>query len=195
MALQHSDGTLDAGSLDAIQTRIQQGAFRDAVALCAREHGAALGRLCMALLGDQALAEEVSQETLIAAHDAMKAYRAEGSIRAWLFGIARRKCARKIETMVRRRGKLHLIPGGEDGSLPDDVYERRMRATKVRSALEGLKPSERDVVLLRYEGGLSYREIAFAVGIDEAAARKRTSRALGRLRTQLQDMRTSDGAL
>jgi RNA polymerase sigma-70 factor (ECF subfamily) len=50
-------------------------------------------------------------------------------------------------------------------------------------ALDELKPSERDAVLLRYEAGLSYREISEACGIDEAAARKRTSRALAELRT------------
>jgi RNA polymerase sigma-70 factor (ECF subfamily) len=36
--------------------------------------------------------------------------------------------------------------------------------------------------LLRYEAGLSYREVGEACGVDEAAARKRVSRALARLR-------------
>jgi RNA polymerase sigma-70 factor (ECF subfamily) len=172
---------------DPIADRIRTGAYRDAVAMCAREHGAALGRLCMAMLGDQGEAEETAQEALIAAHDAMASYRGEGSVRAWLCGIARRLCARRIETRVRRERKLRLVhdAGGDGAGLPDDVVERRRRAFIVRAALDELKPSERDAVLLRYEAGLSYREIGEACGIDEAAARKRASRALSRLREVL----------
>jgi len=179
---------LTQGSEDPITRRILEGDYRDAIAMCAREHGAAIGRLCMAMLGSQAEAEETVQETLITAHGALASYRGEGSVRAWLFGIARRLCARRIETRVRRDRKLRLVHDATaDAGQPDDVVERRRRARRVRAALEELKPSERDVVVLRYESGLSYREIAEAVGIDEAAARKRTSRALGRLRLILKD--------
>lgn len=179
---------LETGNADPIVARIREGAYREAVALCAREHGAAIGRLCMALLGTQGEAEEVAQETLIAAHGAMASYRGEGTVRAWLCGIARRMCARRIETRVRRDRRLRLVhDAGGPGVLPDDVIERRRRAERVRFALEALKPSERDVVVLRYEAGLSYREIAQECGIDEVAARKRTSRALARLRDVLKD--------
>jgi RNA polymerase sigma-70 factor (ECF subfamily) len=175
------------GSADPITRRILEGEYRDAIAMCAREHAPAIGRLCMSMLGSQAEAEETVQETLITAHGAMASYRGEGSVRAWLFGIARRLCARRIETRVRRDRKLKLVHDADsEAGLPDAVVERRRRAQLVRAALEELKPSERDVVVLRYDSGLSYREIAEAIGIDEAAARKRTSRALARLRTILQ---------
>jgi RNA polymerase sigma-70 factor (ECF subfamily) len=42
-------------------------------------------------------------------------------------------------------------------------------------------------VVLRYESDLSFREVAEACGIEEAAARKRVSRALERLREVLSD--------
>jgi RNA polymerase sigma-70 factor (ECF subfamily) len=142
----------------------------------------------MAMLGDQGEAEEATQEALIAAHDSMSSYRGDGSVRAWLCGIARRMCARRIETRARRERRLLLVhDAGKDEGLPDELLERRRRAHEVRSALEHLKPSERDVVLLRYEAGLSFREIAEACGIDEAAARKRASRALDHLRSQLKN--------
>jgi len=176
------------GNADPIAARIGQGAYRDAIAMCAEQHAAALGRLCMAMLGEQAEAEETVQEALIAAHDAMGSYRGEGSVRAWLCGIARKLCARRIEMRGRRARRLRLVhDAGAEASMPDDVLERQRRAFRVREALEDLKPSERDVVLLRYEAGLSYREIAQACGLDEATARKRTSRALARLRTALKD--------
>jgi len=175
-------------SADPIATMIGQGRHRDAIAACATEHGAAIGRLCMALLGSQAEAEETAQEVLIAAHRAMTKYRGEGSVRSWLFGIARRKCARKLETRIRRERRLRLVHDAEgEVELPDRTVELRRRADRVRAALERLKPSERDAVVLRYQAGLPYREIGEACGIDEAAARKRVSRALARMKGLLSD--------
>lgn len=142
----------------------------------------------MALLGNQAEAEETAQEVLLAAHGAMDGYRGDGSVRGWLFGIARRKCARKLETRIRQERRLRLVHDATaDAELPDEALELRRRAEMVRAALERLKPSERDAVVLRYQGGLPYREIGAACGIDERAARKRVSRALGRLRGLLSD--------
>lgn len=118
----------------------------------------------------------------------MDGYRGEGSVRAWLFGIARRKCARKLETRVRRERRLRLVHDADvGGELPDQVLETRRRAEQVRAALEQLKPSERDAIVLRYQGGLPYREIGEACGIDEAAARKRVSRALARMKSLLSE--------
>jgi RNA polymerase sigma-70 factor (ECF subfamily) len=175
----------EAMAAEPIADLIRAGRHRVAAGACAREHGAAVGRLCMALLGDQGEAEETVQETLIAAHDAMEGFRGEGTVRAWLLGIARRKCARKLEMRVRRQRRLRLVHDAESAALPDELLETQRRASRVRDALEQLKPSERDAVVLRYQSGLDYREIGEACGIDEAAARKRVSRALARMRSLL----------
>lgn len=172
-----------APTSDDIADLIAQGRHRQAVALCARIHGPSIGRLCMALLGTQDEADEVVQETLIAAHRAMGSYRAEGSVRSWLFGIARRQCARWIERRRGKRPQLELIEGeGAGAGGPDDLLTARRRAHTLRRALGRLKPSEREALLLRYQAGLSFREIGDACGVAEAAARKRASRGLSRLR-------------
>lgn len=171
---------------DPIARCLAAGDHRGAVALCARVHGASIGRLCMSLLGSQAEAEEATQETLLAAFDALPGYRAEGSLRAWLFAIARRVCARRVETRTRREQRLRLVHDSADPALgADAALAQRREAERVRRALEQLKPSERDAVVLRFERELSFREVAEACGIDEAAARKRVGRALERLRALL----------
>jgi RNA polymerase sigma-70 factor, ECF subfamily len=179
---------------EPIAELIATGRHREALALCAREHGPALGRLCMALLGSQADAEETAQETLLAACGQMGAYRAEGTVRAWLFGIARRQCARRFEKGVRERRRLEVVGGGDgDPASPAVSVAVLRRARAVRAALAGLKPSERETLILRYQGGLSFREIALQSGIDEAAARKRASRGLAQLRRSLTSESVEEG--
>jgi RNA polymerase sigma-70 factor (ECF subfamily) len=169
-------------SADPIAALIRSGDHRAAVAECAKTHGAVLGRLCMAMLGSQQDAEEVVQETLIAAHSAMAKYRGDGSVKAWLYGIARRQCARHLERRKRAQRRLELVPEDADGG-PAGLFAKKRRARAIRDALDKLKPSERDALLLRYQAGLSYREIGQACGIEEATARKRASRGLDRLRS------------
>jgi RNA polymerase sigma-70 factor (ECF subfamily) len=169
----------------AIGTALLRHDRRAALSLCARHHGAAVGRLCMALVGSQAEAEDLLQETLLAAHDGIDAFRAEGSIRAWLFSIVRRKCARHLERRTRQTSRLRLVHDANRPLPADDLMAARERAERARAALDAVRPSEREAVLLRYQAGLSFREVGEALSIDEGAARKRVSRALARLREAL----------
>ncbi|MCC6525899.1 MAG: RNA polymerase sigma factor [Polyangiaceae bacterium] len=172
---------------EEIAAAIRSGDHRRALALCAREHARALGQLCMALLGSQGEAEDVVQETLLDAHAAFASWRAEGSLRAWLCGIARRKCARQLEQRARRTARLRLVHDGRAGSEGEELVMLRERAERARHALESVRPTEREALVLRYGSGLSFREVAEACGIDEAAARKRVSRALGKLRLAMSE--------
>lgn len=174
---------------DPIALLIREGAHREAIAQCARAHGVALGRLCMAFTGSQAESEELVQETLIAALAALPSYRGEGTVRAFLFTIARRLAARHMEIGRRREARLRLVHDVEQGADAAEFASDCEQADRARAALARLKPSERDAVVLRFQGELSFREVAEACGVDEAAARKRVSRALGRLREDLGEER------
>lgn len=161
--------------------------YREALARCAAAYAIALGRLCMAFAGSQAESEELVQETLLAAYDAFPQYRGEGTVRAWLFGIARRIAGRHVEMRARQKERLRLVHDTGRGRDAADLTIERERAERARTALAKLKPSEREAVILRFQGELSFRELATACGVDEAAARKRVSRALARLRADLNE--------
>lgn len=185
LALVGSEGDARADEARAIEGLIGAGDFREALSRCAKAYAMPLGRLCMAFTGSQAESEELVQETLLAAFDAFPQYRAEGSVRAWLFGIARRLCGRHTELRARREARLRLVHDTRPRPDASELAAERERAERARAALSRLKPSEREAVVLRFEAGLSFKEVAMACGIDEAAARKRVSRALSRLRAEL----------
>lgn len=180
-------GTRALDTTGAIEQLIARGEYRSALARCAQAYSAALGRLCMAFVGSQAESEELVQETFIAAYDAFPSFRGEGSVRAWLFGIARRICGRHIEMRTRREARIKLVHDTGRGLDAGELTLEHERAVRARAALAALKPSEREAVVLRYQAELSFREVAVACGVDEAAARKRVSRALVRLRAHLSE--------
>ena len=177
---------------DVIAAAIDVGDKRSAVLACSKHHGAAIGRLCMSMLGSQQDSEDVTQEVLLDAYASIETWRREGSARSWLLTIARRKCARMIEKRVRRTNKLRLVHDADQKAVPssqgaEQQMLKKQRAVAARAALDVLRPSEREALLLRFGAGLSFREVGMACGIEEAAARKRVSRAIARLRETLEE--------
>lgn len=167
---------------------LTRGEHRRALSLCAQRQGPSIGRLCMAMLGSQVDADDVTQETLLAAHGSFAEYRQQGTLRSWLLAIARNKCLQHLEKHRRRGARLRRVQAAEAGAdaprpLDPELLER---AEQARALLERVRPSDRDALLLRYSGELSFKEVAAARGIEEAAARKRVSRALLALRSAVE---------
>jgi RNA polymerase sigma-70 factor, ECF subfamily len=169
------------GQAEPILEALAAGERARAAALLVDEHATAIGRACMALLGSQSEAEDVLQETLMAALDGLERFRGEGSLRAWLLSVARRRCAKRLEARTRERDFKQSLPA------PDATAsaERSSMAARARRLLEELRPTEREALVLRFAAGLSFREVGHACGVDEGTARKRVSRGLSRLRNLL----------
>jgi RNA polymerase sigma-70 factor (ECF subfamily) len=168
---------------DDILEQLRRGDRRAALSLCVQRHGASIGRLCLAMLGSETDADDLTQETLLTAHEAFGDFRGDGSVRGWLHGIARNKCLQHIEKHRRRGARLRLVTEAEaTRSPPDAELGAKRRDDEARALLARVKPSDRDALILRYCCELSFKDVAVACGIEEAAARKRVSRALLELR-------------
>lgn len=160
---------------------------RQATMLCLDHYGASLGRVCMAFLGSQAEAEDLVQDILLDAQRILPKWEQKGSLKAYLFTIARRKCAKALELRRTRAQKLTLL-APEDSPTPTDAWSLlQEQAVRARAALAELKPTLREAVVLRFVGELSFAEISEALAIDEPAARQRVSRGLRALQTSVRD--------
>ncbi|MBI2388785.1 MAG: sigma-70 family RNA polymerase sigma factor [Deltaproteobacteria bacterium] len=169
----------------AIGVPLMQGDAHQAVAVAARLLGPSVGRLCFLLLGSQCEADEAAQETFLAVYHGASSYRAEGSPRSWIFGIARRICAQRLSARMRQSRRMFLLDRESHGLDASDLHDRAEREARIRAALDELPENDRELLALRYDAEQSFRDIALALGIDEAAARKRVGRALIRLREKL----------
>jgi RNA polymerase sigma-70 factor (ECF subfamily) len=92
-----------------------------------------------------------------------------------------------LETRARQSRKLALVANQGTSMSSDELALQRQRAERARAALEQVRPSEREALILRYNAELSFQEVGLARGIDEATARKRVSRGIARLRDLLQE--------
>lgn len=144
-----------------------------------------LYRFARRLTRDDALAEDVLQETFLTALRKVGTWRGEGSCRGWLFSIARTQAL-----MARRRGavgeamederalpELGLSAGWGAAMDPEALAARLEEQALLERALEGLGPKEREVIALRDLEGLSGEETAQVLGLSLAAMKSRLHRA------------------
>lgn len=114
-----------------------------------------------------------------------------GNARQFLFAVASGELARwqrRLSVSRRAQAKIGMQVSAVDFDHVDRVVEvvdaEEWRAV-LGDAISALSPAEREAVRLRVVLGLPYAEVADALGVNLATARKRVSRALARLSASL----------
>jgi RNA polymerase sigma factor (sigma-70 family) len=142
---------------------------------------------CRLETDDSSLAEEIAQETLTALVQRWRAHGPPDSPAAFVFAIARRRCAR---SMVRRRlwRPLEEVFGLRDGrASPEQAALRSDERSRVVRGLARLRAADRRVLLLMTVGELSTEQAAQALGVGVSAVKMRAMRARQRLRELLEE--------
>lgn len=143
-----------------------------------------LVRYCNRLTGDRDVSEDVAQEALVRLFD--RGVRGPLPVlRAWLFKTATRLVRDRYRVEENRRRLLaENPPSPTEVDSPERRAERRQTVAQVRRALNVLRPRDREMLLMRYEG-FTYKEIAEVAGVEAssvgtllARAEERFARAL-----------------
>jgi RNA polymerase sigma-70 factor (ECF subfamily) len=166
--------------------RWRSGDERAATELVAR-HAPALARFAVSC-GLGADVEELVQDTFVRAFASLDTFRGDSTLRTWLFTIERRLILDRRRAGRRRAPdvELHESHAMTAHDALDAVVARESR-DRLRVAVEHLSPTQREVFTLRVGEGLSYKEIAEAVGTTEGAARVHYHNAMRTIKEFLDD--------
>ncbi|MBI5384642.1 MAG: RNA polymerase sigma factor [Verrucomicrobia bacterium] len=137
-------------------------------------------------LGDQALAEDAAQESLVRAFFALPKLKKPESFYAFLLGIAGR-VAHEMRRAASRHAQRHEAAAlaTADPANPPEEYH-------LEEAIAALPESPRQVVLLRFYGQLSCQEVADRLGLPLGTVTKTLSRAYAQLRQILKSQQPTD---
>src|SRR4051812_28254762 len=142
-----------------------------------------VARLCLSVTGNRAAAEDAVQETFLAVHRALGAFRGESKASTWIYRIALTTALR-----VRARGaKEHSSDPTAEPSVtgPHEQVAAREEVRHVSAAIEKLSTEQRVVLSLFAIDGLGHAEIAELLGIPEGTVWSRLHLARKRLQTEL----------
>lgn len=148
-------------------------------------------RLAHALVADPADADDLTQQTYVAALERPPA--GLRSPRAWLGTVVRNLAGNRRREIERRRARERAAARPpSQGSVPDTVA-RAETAERVAALVLALDEPYRSTVLLRYFEEEPPRRIAAQMGVPVETVRTRLKRALAKLRRQLDDAHRGDG--
>lgn len=136
-----------------------------------QRHAQALARFAVAS-GERNDVDELVQDTFVRAFNSLDGFRGESSFRTWLFTIERRLLLdrRRADKRRRDRNEIQEEDAATEYDALDSVVADEMQQ-RLQAAVSRLSPTQREVFTLRVGEGLSYKEIAEAVGTTEGAAR------------------------
>ena len=165
-AEREDDASLDRALID----RWLDGDQRAATEIVER-HAPALSRFA-AQLGIRGEVDELVQDTFVRAFNALDGFRADSSLRTWLFTILRRLVIDRRRATNRRGVEVEVAE--QDASTEYDALDGLVAeeaAKRIRKAMQKLSPMQREVFSLRVDEGRNYRDIAEILGSSEGAAR------------------------
>jgi RNA polymerase sigma-70 factor (ECF subfamily) len=147
-----------------------------------------LYRIAARAAGSRALAEDAVQEALTLAYQRLDRYTPDTSLKAFLAAIAVRKAQTLLRTERRRRAREDVADAPERIAGPAEMVSAARTAQRVREAIAALPKKRRAVALLRLDAGMSYPEIAEALGTTEGSARVLVHLALKEIKEKLEDV-------
>jgi RNA polymerase sigma factor (sigma-70 family) len=158
-------------------------------------HGRLVTGLCRGLLRNADEAEDAAQQAFLSAHGAFLRGAEPRDPAAWVATIARNECLARIRERMRR--PLPVAGADTAVSSSDPVAEATRRADMAAlwRAVGALAPLQREAMLLREFGGLSYDELAVALGVSVPAVESLLFRARTKLRLELKTIAAALGGL
>lgn len=128
--------------------------------------------------GDPAASQDITQETFLKLFAAIRTFRGESTFESWLYRLVVNAC------LDHRRKSKRLAPFVESvldllhapGASALDRVMRDEMSGHLKTAVDTLPPEQRMVVVLRYTEGLSYDQIAEAMGCSAGTIASRLSR-------------------
>lgn len=136
-------------------------------------------------VGRQQDVEDLVSETFLRALENIQnfEYRGESSFRAWLMGIAHNI----VREFYRKQPPIEIsiedVPLMQDTNL-DERLIKQEKFKQIYEILQTLSPRRREIILLKYYGGLRNQEIAHVLAIEERTVSSHLSRALNEIQAK-----------
>jgi RNA polymerase sigma-70 factor, ECF subfamily len=145
------------------------------------------------LTSDLGLAEEILQDTLLAVWNGAGGYAPRSSVRAWLFGIARRRARDSLRRRTFRFvdvAALEAMPASDPE--PEDAAIAAAAHESLTAAIAGLPLAHRETLVLAFAHGLSHQELSETLGVPIGTVKSRLNAAKRMVRAILEQTGRTD---
>src|SRR5215510_9477203 len=154
-----------------------------------KRHGAAVYRYCREALRDATLADDVHQQVFIEAFRDLPRFAGRSPMRVWLFAIAHHRVLDAVKQRRRTQDRLDdldTVAPVDPGPSPIETIDDAQLYEALVASIADLDEPSRTAVLLRYQQGFTFEEMADICGEKAGTLHARVARALPRLRRAIE---------
>ena len=186
-----SRGAADEAKLVARSLKQDHDAFGQLV----ERYATVIVNLAYRMVGDRTEAEDLAQETFVAAFKALPTFRAESKFSTWLYRIAANKS--KDWLRVKRPGQsVHDVDIEDviddrvvEERTPERLLSQQQVAAQLDRAIQRLPPLYREAFVLKHVEGLSYEEMQEILGVNGDTLKMRVYKGRLRLSRELAELK------
>jgi RNA polymerase sigma factor (sigma-70 family) len=149
---------------------------------------------CIGMVRDRDAAADCVQDVFCTAAVDLPKLRDADKLRPWLYAIARHAALRAIRDRRRESASDDLPDEASADAGPDTLAARNELATLIADAAGGLSDRDREVLELAYRHGLSGPDLAEALGVSHASAKKLVQRLRDTIQRSLGALLVARGA-
>jgi RNA polymerase sigma-70 factor (ECF subfamily) len=150
--------------------------------------------LAFRMVGDPDVAQDMAQESFIAAYQGLKEFKFGSRFSSWLYTIIMNKCRDHLRTKRPNTPVDDLVEVRQDRSpSPEELAVSRQAGDLIQEALDALPMEYREVLVLKHVQELEYGEIAEMLGVSIGALKVRAHRGREMLREKLEEAGVTHG--
>jgi RNA polymerase sigma-70 factor (ECF subfamily) len=154
-----------------------------------RQYYASIYHLSLSILDDSDDAEDIAQETFIAANEKLSEFRGESDIKTWLYSIAINRSRGQLRKRKTRRALSDVLQTlqrmTKPSQSPEETAMQNDKDAYLWQVIDSLSDKHRLPVILRYAHQLSIPEIASILGLKEGTIHSRLFYAHQNIRGEL----------
>jgi RNA polymerase sigma-70 factor (ECF subfamily) len=199
-----ADGGSEHARVDPLVQAVLRGGA-DAFAPLYDAHAARVRALCLGLVGDETIADELVQDVFVRVWERLASFRGESTFSTWLHRLTINVVFQQDRSRRRRAARVAIVSDFAsptalgDGVMLDAIgHTARSHDPTERmdldAAIRTLPPGARAVFTMHDVGGLSHQEIATELGIAEGTSKAHLFRARRLLRVRLRAYGSGDSA-
>ncbi|MEP1487359.1 MAG: RNA polymerase sigma factor [Algibacter sp.] len=142
---------------------------------------------CLGFAKDQDEAKDLTQDIFLKLFVKLASFKGQSKFSTWLYAFTYNHCVNYVTRSTAKKFEKQSVDYKDIENLSEDEDDDesflQMKVDKLKVALELILPDEKMILLLKYQDGLSIKDIKGVLGIGESAVKMRLKRAKDKLLT------------
>lgn len=136
------------------------------------------------MLGDRGIAEDTTQDIFMKLFTRLVKFEGKSKFSTWVYSVTYNHC---IDLIRRGKSRQQIVQVEDLNKLPERVDEisdaalLELKVHELERALKAIKPDDRAILLMKYQDGMSIKEIGSALRKSDSAVKMQLKRAKARV--------------